>query len=209
MDNERCTAHGITRCTACAFLEAKKNKAKLTVTPPMPVERVKIIMNPPPSISNAPPEDIEMMDEREVNKAREAYDKELESLLEAKARNEAINAAADIPAEPDIVPRGVFQYKTETGQSIDFDLRTGQGTLVKSQPEAGFETLPVGDSHASKVMRAASAYADAARDYALKLASYTKVAEGLKTAAEKLTEAKVIRDKEEKELQALVAGGDK
>jgi hypothetical protein len=58
-------------------------------------------------------------------------------------------------------------------------------------------------------MRAASAYADAARDYALKLASYTKVAEGLKTAADRLTEAINLRDQRERELKEIVDGGTK
>jgi hypothetical protein len=58
-------------------------------------------------------------------------------------------------------------------------------------------------------VRAASAYADAARDYALKLASYTKVTEGVKKAEERLTEAALMRDKAEQDLQTLVAGGDK
>ena len=128
-----------------------------------------------------------MMDAQEVNKAREVYDKEMEALLEAKARQEVINLTVE----------GTAHVEANIGPEHDY------------AAIAGFETLPVDDSHASQVVRAASEYAAAARDYALKLASYTKVAEGVKKAAEKLTEAALIRDKAEKELQALVAGGEK
>src|SRR5208337_803324 len=207
MNDERCTTHGIMRCSTCAYLEAKKNKTKPSIVQPIlaapPSTKVGV---PPPSISNAPPEDIEMMDVHEVNRAREAYHKELDSLLETKARQEAINAAIDVP-----IPEG---YK-KVGQIHDEvilaeqPLRVHLGNIPFAVENETFETLPVDDSHASKVMRAASAYADAARDYALKLASYTKIAEELKTAAERLTEAALMRDKAEKDLQTLVAGGEK
>ena len=196
MENERCEKHGVTRCLACKIIEAKKGKNPLTVPPLIVIPPPTKAGVPPPSITNAVPPDIEMMDAQEVNKAREVYDKEMEALLEAKARQEAINSSADVPAEV-----GMSQPSLRAEANV--------GPEHNYVAIAGFETLPVDDSHASKVVRAASEYAAAARDYALKLASYTKVTEGVKKAAEKLTEAALIRDKAEKELQALVVGGEK
>jgi hypothetical protein len=210
MENERCIEHGITRCPH------PKCRSKLLtelVTPPKPRPVVLLAGKAgppapalaPPSITNAAPADIEMMDApavreeaTELRKAQGVYDKEMEDLLAAKARQEAINAAADIGIKSEPAP------KTDMGHaeaSIDPEI-----DYVKI---AGFETLPVDDSHASQVMRAASAYADAARDYALKLASYTKVAEGLKTAGDRLTEAINLRDQRERELKEIVDGGTK
>ena len=204
MDNERCEKHGVTRCSTCAFLEAKKNKTKPPMIQPLviapPFTKVGV---PPPSITNAAPEDIEGMDARELTRAREAYDKELESLLEAKARQEEINTAHN------------------TAQGMDYMGTKGSGQPRSGTPGdtpapgtdyvkiAGFDTLPVDDSHASQVVRAASAYADAARDYALKLASYTLAQETASRAAARLNDAAIERDLKEKELRDLVAGGGK
>jgi hypothetical protein len=55
-------------------------------------------------------------------------------------------------------------------------------------------------------VRAASAYADAARDYALKLASYTLAQETALRAATRLNDAAIERDLREKELRELVGG---
>ena len=207
MENERCTEHGITRCP-----HPKCRSKMLTglVTPPKPRPVVLLAgkagppapTSAPPSITNAAPPDIEMMDAStvqkeatELRKVQGAYDKEMEDLLAAKARQEAINASADVPP---FNPAGFLKDDIEA--------------LAKGNPiekTVSFKTLPVDESHASQVMRAASAYADATRDYALKLASYAKLAEGLKIAADRLTEAVVERDLREKELKDLVAGGDK
>ena len=202
MNNERCEKHGVTRCLACKIIEAKKGKNPLTVPTLIVIPPPTKAGVPPPSITNAAPPDIEMMDAStvqkeatELRKVQGAYDKEMEDLLAAKARQEAINASADVPP---FNPAGFLKDDIEA--------------LAKGNPiekTVSFKTLPVDDSHASQVMRAASAYADATRDYALKLASYAKLAEGLKIAADRLTEAVVERDLREKELKDLVAGGDK
>jgi hypothetical protein len=197
MDNERCEKHGVTRCSTCAFLDAKKNKTKpsmiqpLVIVPPSTKVGVPPPASPPPSITNAAPEDIEMMGATEVHEAQAAYDKELESLLEAKARQEEINTARN------------------AAQDMDYTGTEGSGQPRPGPPAptaSGFDTLPVDDSHASQVVRAASAYADAARDYALKLASYTLAQETALRAATRLNDAAIERDLREKELRELVGG---
>src|SRR5208337_4902015 len=196
MNDERCTTHGIMRCSTCAFLEAKKNKTKPSIVQPIlavpPSTKVGV---PPPSISNAPPEDIEMMDVHEVNRAREAYHKELDSLLETKARNEAINTETAVESTAHVAD-GPYTAPGTPGLP-EADSHVDYAKL------AGFETLPIDDSHASKVMRAASAYAEAAKMYALDLSEFVSAKERLNTIQCRMNTSAEIRNLKEEELKAL------
>ena len=69
-----------------------------------------------------------------------------------------------------------------------------------------FATLPTDDSHASKVLRAAAAFASAAQAWAQELAYVEKIKKVLLTAEVQLNKASFEKGNAEEELKKLVAG---
>jgi hypothetical protein len=84
---------------------------------------------------------------------------------------------------------------------------TGEPVNIPGDPRpSSFDVLPVDDSHASKVMRAAAAYAKATNAYALELANVERL-KGLLMAAEAhLHNAENEKQHHENELKTLVNG---
>jgi hypothetical protein len=184
-------------------------------------------------IPGGPPEDIEMMDAPQVADERQRlqaeHDQAVNDLLESKARQEAIQAQTNVqideiteqingPKEDPFRGIGIDRPELARAVPVNFQEEDGQRIAMPTETAApgapveeitSFDTLPVDDSHASKVVRAAAEYAAAARDYAIKLASYTKVAEGLKLAKERLDEADYARNRTEATLKTIVAGDSK
>jgi hypothetical protein len=74
------------------------------------------------------------------------------------------------------------------------------------QDEIIFEALPVDDSHASKVVRAAAEYASASKAWAQELARVTKIKQELLKAESELHAALVRKEVSECDLKTLVSG---
>jgi len=227
MENERCAKHGITRCPACAFLEAKKQGTLLKAGPSAPTPA-----SIKPVIPGGPPEDIEMMDAPQVADERQRlqaeHDQAVNDLLESKARQEAIQAQTNIqvdeiaeqingPKEDPYHEVGMDHPELARAVPVNFQEEDGQRIAMPTETAApgapavginGFDTLPTDDSHASQVMRAAAAYAKAAKMYAIDVAEFTAAKEHLNTLQCRLSVSEKMRDKAEAELKTLVAGGD-
>jgi len=72
--------------------------------------------------------------------------------------------------------------------------------------EVSFAVLPVDDSHAAKVMRAAAEYASAAKQWAERLAQVEKIKAELLKQEMRLDNAVKAKDEAEAELKKLVNG---
>jgi hypothetical protein len=133
----------------------------------------------PSEITGAPPPDIEQMDGP--------------ALLAEQA---AFNKKTDFELSTDPDAWGPLQI-----------IANGKASLIPARTaKESFDTLPTDDSHASKVMRAASAYAKASKDWAQNLARVEKIKSELLKAEALLHEALVAKETSEGDLKTLVAG---
>ncbi len=140
-------------------------------------------MPAPPSITGGPPENIEGLSVRDrlpqtVEEANTDYDKILAEVTAIKAN----------------------QPSAELGFS--------QPERTDREVPVGFQTLPTDDSHASKVMRAAAKYAEAARIYAVWVADTEKIKRTLIEVEAKLQAAIAARLEAEDELKKLITQGE-
>jgi hypothetical protein len=149
-------------------------------TGPQPVA----ITPPPTAITGAPPENIEGLStsvrDREPATPEEVnteYDKILAEVNVAKAAKEA---------------------KAQNWESSPEE---------PTRPRKPFATLPVDDSHASQVVRAAAKYAEAATTFALRLAEAEKVKQMVSKAQAEQDAAGLALREAEAELKKLVGGG--
>ncbi len=143
---------------------------------------------PPQSIAGGPPPDIEGLgnvrdrEPKTVEEANTDYDKILAE----------VNAMKEVE-QPNV--------RISSGQTI------AQPGQVNTFARDAFATLPTDDSHASKVLRAAAAFAGAAQAWAQELAYVEKIKKVLLTAEVQLNKASFEKGNAEEELKKLVAGG--
>ena len=83
---------------------------------------------------------------------------------------------------------------------------TGLKEPPPAKPEVSFDVLPVDDSHASKVTRAAAAYAKASADYAKAVVAVASLKIQLELEGAKLTKATEARIAAEEEMKKLMGG---
>jgi hypothetical protein len=138
---------------------------------------------PPPQITGAPPADIEGLSVRDrlpttIEEANTDYDKILAEVNSLKQPEVLVSPSQNIamPGQPNTFARDTFQ------------------------------TLPTDDSHASKVLRAAAAFAGAAQAWAQELAYVEKIKKVLLTAEAELGRVTAEKTDAENELRKLVAG---
>jgi hypothetical protein len=151
---------------------------------------------PPQSIAGGPPADIEGLgnvrdrEPKTVEEANTDYDKILAEVNEMKGKKaEEWESTVEEPTRP---------RKNNQAQQGSVDVLTYRDT---------FSTLPTDDSHASKVLRAAAAFAGAAQAWAQELAYVEKIKKVLLTAEVQLNKASFEKGNAEEELKKLVAGG--
>jgi hypothetical protein len=139
----------------------------------------KLVVPPaPPEITGAPPPDIEGMDAPSLRAEIDAY-----------ANLPGGASQSDIP---DIEELGNPAVRATLGLDLT--------------AKDAFDTLPVDDSHASKVMRAAAEYASASRDWAQNVAKVEKIKAELVKAEAALSGATSRQQGAELELKTLVSG---
>lgn len=178
--NERCDKHSITRCPICASLSGKKTQT-LSVAPP--------------EITGAPPADIEQMDSNALRAEIAASPVRFPTQEEVDESQQKLNAL-----------RGDSNYNFAR-QVPGFTLEPKQpGPAPDRMAKETFDNLPVDDSHASKVVRAAAAYATASKDWAQNLARVEKIKSELLKAEALLHEALVAKETSECDLKTLVTG---
>ncbi len=178
-DGTKCTPHGQTRCAICQAMAAKGRRPS---SPEMP----------PPSIAGGPPSDIEGLgnvrdrEPKTIEEANTDYDKILAEVEAARGANALLGAPG---IETVLKPAS----KAEQAQ-------------VNTFARDAFATLPTDDSHASKVLRAAAAFASAAQAWAQELAYVEKIKKVLLTAEVELDRVTIEKNQAEIELKKLVAG---
>lgn len=136
---------------------------------------------PPSEIVGGPPPDIEGMGsvrDREEKTPEEINTEYDKILAEVNAMRLEPGAIIEVPQ-----PGNVDPFRRDT-----------------------FATLPVDDSHASKVLRAAAEFASAAQAWAQELAYVEKVRKILLTAEAQLGKVSAEKDKTEQVLKQLVTG---
>ncbi len=145
-----------------------------------------VVAGPPPEIAGGPPADFEGLSVRDrepktVEEANTDYDRILAE----------VNALKD-PEQPNV--------RISPGQAV---VQPGQ---VNTFARDTFSTLPGDDSRASKVLRAAAAFAGAAQAWAQELAYVEKIKKILLTAEVELDRVTIEKNQAEIELKKLVAG---
>lgn len=149
----------------------------------------------PPSITGGPPPDIEEC-------------------------TPSLRDKVDGPAPADLIPEwekpSAFDEPTASAAPVDASVEYHVNSVPATLPEHSgsvlrvvpnsFETLPTDDSHASKVVRAAAAYAEAAKVWAGDLAAVEHNKANLLRAQAKLDAATIEKDKAEQDLKILVNG---
>jgi hypothetical protein len=191
-DGSKCDKHQMVRCVLCMAAASRG-------TGPQPVA----ITPPPAAITGGPPENIEGLStsvrDREPVTPEEVnteYDKILAEVNVAKAAKEAKAKTWESSPEEPTRPR-----QPDLGGPI-------KGTFPgQTVPVITFATLPVDDSHASQVVRAAAKYAEAATTFALRLAEAEKVKQMVSKAQAEQDAAGLALREAEAELKKLVGGG--
>jgi len=139
---------------------------------------------PPPEITGAPPADLEGLSVRDREpKTQEEVNTEYDKIL---AEVNALRTAAP-------------------GIMVEFS-GPNPPMVVNQFARDTFETLPTDDSHASKVLRAASEFACAAQAWAQELAYVEKVKKILLTAEAELSRVTKKKTEAEDKLKQLVTG---
>jgi hypothetical protein len=179
-DGSKCTPHGQTRCAICQAMAAKGRRPS---SPEMP----------PPSIAGGPPPDIEGLgnvrdrEPKTVEEANTDYDKILAEVEQMRLKPDA----------------GMIESLKAPSPFVAQVAQPGQ---VNTFARDAFATLPTDDSHASKVLRAAAAFASAAQAWAQELAYVEKIKKVLLTAEMELDKVTINKNVAEIELKKLVAG---
>lgn len=191
--NERCEKHNLTRCTTCMALEHHKPQAAVPVAPP--------------EIAGGPPPDIE--DVHGTGSVRDRIDPDPPTDVN-KMNVDALRAEV---AECAAIKAGCFSEEAPFELSSKRELATPgpgvstiNGVAFPTAEKESFDALPVDDSHASKVVRAAAAYADASRIWAQELARTEKIKQSLLRAEADLQAAQTKKETAERELKTLVTG---
>jgi hypothetical protein len=182
-DGSKCDKHQMVRCVLCMAAAAR---GIATGSHPQPVA----ITPPPTAITGGPPENIEGL-------STSVRDREPVTPEEVNTEYDKILAEVnDLKREPSDLGgpiRGTFP-----GQIIP---------VITQDAKRPFATLPVDDSHASQVVRAAAKYAEAATTFALRLAEAEKVKQMVSKAQAEQDAAGLALREAEAELKKLVGGG--
>ena len=151
----------------------------------------------PPSITGGPPPDIEECTPSLRDKVDGPAPADLIPEWEKPSAFDEPMASAARPTG-----RCIGRVSRQLGTS---DSARHSGSVLRVVPNS-FETLPTDDSHASKVVRAAAAYAEAAKVWAGDLAAVEHNKANLLRAQAKLDAATIEKDKAEQDLKLLVNG---
>lgn len=178
-DGSKCTPHSQTRCSICA---AQAFKGKKPIIP----------ASPPPDIAGGPPADIEGLSVRArlpqtAEEVNTEYDKILAEVNEMKASKQ----------EPDL--GGPIEGTGPVALTKRAFYPGGQSLFVRDT----FSTLPVDDSHASKVLRAAAKFSSAVQSWAQELAYVEKIKKALMEAEVALNKASFEKNNAEEGLNSL------
>lgn len=109
----------------------------------------------------------------------------------------------DGPAPADLVPEWEKPLPSTLG-IVQAGTQVHPGQIIEVDNVKDFATLPVDDSHASKVVRAAAAYAAASAKWANELANVEKIKVMLSDAQTRLSAEAAVKDAAERNLKELV-----
>jgi hypothetical protein len=111
----------------------------------------------------------------------------------------------DGPAPADLVPDWEKPYEEQVFPAKEEVEKVIQATQMEAKKKV-FKALPNDDSHASKVMRAAAAFAEASSTWALELANVEKIKADLLVAKALLDKVATEMIRAEKTLKELING---
>lgn len=188
-DGSKCTPHDQTRCVTCMALAAKGKKptAVSDAQYKKDWDAAHPNVTPPASMAGGPPPDIEGLGNVRDRVSEPVTQEETDYDRIVKEMNQVQVAAPDVLSAP-------------------YDLKgPGQSSGLHAYAES-FETLPVDDSHTSKVVRAAAQYAKTTKVWAQTLAQVEKIKVELLKAEASLEVAKNEKEQAEQDLKFLVTG---